>query len=1202
VSVASPPPPAAEAPTYRQSPFKGLTPYSEEDARFFFGREPETEIITANLVASRLTLLYGESGVGKTSVLLAGVVHRLREELRQNLEERGEPDFAVVVFRSWRDDPAAGLAQAARTAVTEVAGEGAYIPEKGSLSEVLRACVERLQGDVLVILDQFEEYFLYHPDEDGEGTFAVEFPHAVNQRDLRVNFLVSMREDALAKLDRFKGRIPSLFENRLRVDHLQAPSARSALTGPIEEYNRSAPSDEQVAIEPELIEEVIDQVGAGRVALSQAGGGKVDGRNGDPGNGRVEAPYLQLVMTRLWSEELEAGSHVLRAATLNRLGGAERIVRTRLDDALGALPTAERDVAARVFQYLVTRSGSKIAHTPADLADYSGLPEATVTPVVEHMAGGDIRLLRPVPPPPGQDGEPRYEIFHDVLGPAVLDWRARYTHEQAKRDADQRARRDRRRSQLYGAIALGCLLITAAVGVLAFWAVRERHQALDQRKTARSLGLVSRAIAQLDVDPARSVSLATDALAVKKTAEGEEALRRALPRSRTRFAIKPGGTIYQATFQAGRSGSRLLVEGQKTIRLVDGKTGREIRFATPSAVWASAIDPAGERVATGHEDGSVFIWNARSGAQEGRLPVAESEIYALAFAPGGDRIVVGDADGRLHLWDVAVQEELSTSKPISDLIISLAFDPKRTHIVALTSSFEGSVYVWDASTLRRLSKLDQGATANSAEFSPDGRQVLIASEDGTARVWDAAAGTVVRKLPSKPEPRGGIAWATFSADGRLVATAQEKKVVVWNARTGKRIAEMRGHNDWVVFVQFSRDGNRIVSASSDGTARVWETRTGLPLLDLRGHTGDVYAASFSPDGELVVTYSSDGTARIWDVSTGRELRAHKDWVMDAAFSPDGKQLLTVGADGNLYLWDGRSGKRTNRIIGAHEKGITSVEYSPDGTKFVTASEDETAKVRDSTTGKTISTLEYYLDDEGKDHGHVRAVTSASFSPDGNLVVTASSDWTARIWNAGSGKEVRLLTRNPEADFPQTHGSDVADAAFSPDGKVIVTVGTDNLAHVWDAETGKYQRTFRRHRSVILSVQFDPKNAHLVVTASRDWTARVWNVQTGTQVALLSQPESVTTAAFSPDGKWIVTGGPQGITRVWDWRTHTLVSEMKMHADFINSATFSPDGRRIVTTSDDRTARMYPCATCVSLEALLKMAEKRDRPLRGVLGG
>ena len=153
------------------SPYKGLMPYDEADASFFFGREAEKEIITANLLASRLTLLYGPSGVGKSSVLRAGIAHHLRELAQRNVVERGAPEFAVVVFSSWRDDPIAGLLASVHAAVDltpqppSLIGKG----EKGDgFVDALRAITERIDGDLFIILDQFEEYFLYHPQEDGD--------------------------------------------------------------------------------------------------------------------------------------------------------------------------------------------------------------------------------------------------------------------------------------------------------------------------------------------------------------------------------------------------------------------------------------------------------------------------------------------------------------------------------------------------------------------------------------------------------------------------------------------------------------------------------------------------------------------------------------------------------------------------------------------------------------------------------------------------------------------------------------------------------------------------------------------------------------------------------------------------------------------------------------------------------------------------
>jgi hypothetical protein len=266
----------------------------------------------------------------------------------------------------------------------------------------------------VIILDQFEEYFVYHPRDD--GTFAAEFPRAVNRAELAVSFLVSIREDALARLDRFKGQIPNLFGNYLRIDRLSRQAAREAIMRPLEEYNGRVAADERMKIEPHLVEAVLDQVRVGNVQLGVTGAGVIGGDGAR--ESRIEAPFLQLVLTRLWEEESTAGSHALRLETLDRLGGAGRIVPAHLDAAMDQLPRPERDVAARVFRFLVTPSGTKIAHRASDLAEYAGVSADVVGLLLDHLGGPQARILRGA-------GDGRYEIYHDVLAAAILDWRAR---------------------------------------------------------------------------------------------------------------------------------------------------------------------------------------------------------------------------------------------------------------------------------------------------------------------------------------------------------------------------------------------------------------------------------------------------------------------------------------------------------------------------------------------------------------------------------------------------------------------------------------------------------------------------------------------------------------------------------------------------------------------------------------------------------
>jgi hypothetical protein len=424
------------------SPYLGLRPYTESDSAFFFGREGDREIVSANLLGARLTLLYGPSGVGKSSVLLAGVVSHLRERSRENLVDDDAAGFAVVVVRAWADpDPLKTIAAAARAEAAALL-ERDDLPEPPSgatLAEVLDHWSGQVRGKLLVLFDQFEEYFLYHDHERGPGTFDAEFPQAVNRAELRANFLLSIRDDSLARLDRFKGRIPNLFENRLQIDHLTLAAARDAVKLPIEEYNRRVLPERRVEIEDELVSDVLDQVRTGRVSLGAGGAGTLEA--GAAAEARVETPILQVVLTALWEKEAEQGSKTLRAQTLVELGGAEQVVRGRLDERMNRLDPGEQEVAADVARFLVTPSGTKIAWTAADLAavtypkaELADLAFPQVTSVLEKLAEGDTRILRPVAPPAGE-GPTRYEIFHDILGPAILDWRTRYFNDRELADA-----------------------------------------------------------------------------------------------------------------------------------------------------------------------------------------------------------------------------------------------------------------------------------------------------------------------------------------------------------------------------------------------------------------------------------------------------------------------------------------------------------------------------------------------------------------------------------------------------------------------------------------------------------------------------------------------------------------------------------------------------------------------------------------------
>lgn len=417
------------------SPYKGLLPYSEEDSAFFFGRDRFSRIISCNLAVSRLTILYGPSGVGKSSLLRSGVATKIYQEAKENLKKFGVLETAVVIFHHWQNESLlTSLKQQIETDIRKI-GLNIQSPEPSlSFVDTLKFWTDHLGGEeesgkLLIILDQFEEYFLHHSLETGAGTFSVEFPLAVNSDDLPTNFLISIREDALAKLFSFRGAIPQIFDNCLRIKYLDRESARVAIKGPIETYNRFHPMPEQqFDIEDALIDNVLSQI----IHLSEFGSGEVGGIKDLP-EVEIDPSYLQLIMARLWQEEVAKGSHCLRQKTLYELGGVEQLISWNVDEQMQSLSPQEQKISSQIFQYLITPFGQRLAYSSTDLADATGINENQLTDLLQKFSSGEYRILRPVAPSPGQPHEyTRYEVFHDVLARAILNWRKYYLQNQQK--------------------------------------------------------------------------------------------------------------------------------------------------------------------------------------------------------------------------------------------------------------------------------------------------------------------------------------------------------------------------------------------------------------------------------------------------------------------------------------------------------------------------------------------------------------------------------------------------------------------------------------------------------------------------------------------------------------------------------------------------------------------------------------------------
>ena len=1103
------------------APFRGLSPFgeSELDSLLFFGREHETEIAVANLLAARLTILYGPSGVGKSSLLRAGVARRIRELASRRALGRG-PDGAVIVFASWADDPVSALADAlAQEVMSLVRRSVAAPPPDARLADVVDHWSNVLDGDVYLVLDQLEEYFVYHDESALPGRLVDELPEVVLRPRLRAHVVLSLRDDALARLDVFKARIPNVFANYLRLDPLDHAAATAAIVGPIRRWNEFVPEEQRVDIEPALVERVLAQA-----AVAE-----------EPG--RVEPPYLQLVMERLWNEERERGSPLLRASTLDELGGAGAIVREHLDRALSVLDAGQQDAASRMFEHLVTPSGTKVAHRAADLARFARLPEAEAGTMIAALRRE--RILRPVDE--SNDTGPRYEIFHDVLADAILGWCGRREVEAER----ARAQRRHRRLVVLSIVALAAALVMAAVTI---FALAQRSDARSQARSARARALAAAALTELDIDPELSLMLARQGAGLSASPEVEEVLRRALLASRVREVSRLGSPVVAAAFEPGGRRAVAVTAGGR-VAVLDPSSGRVLRsFHVHGPL--DLLDPSGR-----------FALGYGSGAPPQLLSVAAGLTRSLGtrparaawFSPDGRLVLTADSGSKLRLWETATGRLRGVFA--AGGVDTAAISPDGATVAA--AGRERTVGVFDVATSRRVASLPEPSVATKLVFGPGSRLLAVAGADKTVRLQDARRRVL---LVTYTGHVGQITDVAFSPRATLVATASTDGTArVWRVGGGL-VSILIGHKLYVTSASFSSDGERVVTTSTDGTARVWKAETGDPVAVLAGHGEPVAAASFNPNGNSVVTAGLDGSARFWDAIVEPTLVPVRRFghPVPAARAARGKIVIAPAGSPDIAVEAG--GARFATVVGRRVvvraapagTAVASFKIAGNPTGLALAPAGDTVAVAGSDGAVRI----YALDGSRRRvlHAGHASLTRLAFSHDGTLLAAGSTDGTARVWTLRTGA----------AEVLRGHKASVLSARFSPDDRLLVTASLDHDARIWDVSTGALVRVLRGHFAVVSDADWS-SDGRWVVTAGPG-KAGLWSSRTGELVFFLQgHTGKLTSASFAGSSETIVTSGVDGTVRTYDCGICVGIGGLTALADQRLAAT----GRRL-TPAEQRT--------------------------------
>jgi WD40 repeat protein/DNA-binding SARP family transcriptional activator len=1111
-------------------PYKGLLPYDVRDAEAFFGRDREVAACLGRLERAAVLVVAGPSGCGKSSLVRAGLVPRLMAAGR-----------TVAMFTPGTDPDAAmttALASAPGTPVVvvdqleelftiggsnEAAGRfclrlADYAVDRAVVVACIRADhLGELSADAAFARLVEEGLHLVRPLAGDELREAIEGPAA--QAGLRlehglVDLLGRDLEGEPGALPLLSHALAETWRRRdgrvLTVDGYQATGGiRGAVARSAERLYETLPSDQQKVLRSVLLR-LIALAPEGEPVRSRAPARSL---GGDPARDRVVDLLVRARLVTTDEDSVDLAHEALTRAWPRLRGWLEE-------------SRTEVRLAAQLRE--AARSWDEFGRDEATL--YRG---ARLVAVLDAVDGDDIAL------------DPLEREFLDA---------SRAREEAALTEARAKLRRERKNvRRLRG--------LLAGVGMLAVLATGTSLVALDQRGRAQEEGRVSTArelaaaaTANLDVDPERSILLALEAVDQTRSdggsvlPEAEEALHSAVTASRIVLSVPDlGGDLDWSP-----DGTVFVTEGPE-------------------------------------ETGIVDIRDPRTGESARSFHGHDKDVNAVEFNGDGSLLATTGDDGAARIWDPATGEEQWSFESSPDLEVwGPSFSPDGSMFAAF---WPDAVRVMDLRTGQTVRRIDTLAAPGQTAFSPDGERIAISTESAPiAVVVDISSGKTVFTLQGHTHTTKNVAW---SPDGRWLATASDDgSARIWNGQTGELRFALLSHENTIQDLAWSPDGTRLVTASDDGTAKVWSITEGGPreLLSLSAQDtrSGMRAVAFSPDGDRVMTGDEAITAvKIWDVGISGDaevanLPGVRLFFGGADFTPDGRRLLATSTEGTVALWDphrqrqlltfgpngssiGSAGADGRLIGGPSGTDVFAIDVNRDGRLVATASADGSARVWDAATGHEAFTVH--------DGAQVDDIT---WSPTGEVLATATRDGDTGVVRITDrdGDEVATLREEPGVRF--------GSVSFSPDGRLLATsrlpVGRQDpdvpRVDIWDWEREAVVRTIDAPAEQVF---FAPTGDRIATTtnvpAGDPAIVDIWDPATGHRTATLAHAGGVSDVALSPDGATLATAGADATVRLWDAETGAQISTLTGHRGLVTAVVFSPDGSELASVSADGTVRL-----------------------------
>lgn len=1203
------------------SPYKGLFAFREGDAVNFFGRASVTNMLVEAISHQRFIALIGPSGSGKSSVVFAGLVPRLRYQghwLILSFRPGAHPFRALAAtLIPWLEgelSETVQLIEIRRLAQALTQGEL-------SLAEVLVRILEKNPSyhQVILIIDQFEELYTLCPEMNVRHRFIDQLLSKSPERDHKL--LLTLRADFMGQALGYRPFADMLQKGDVKLGPMNRTELQEAIEQPVTRAG--------VRFEAGLTERILDDVGD------------------EPGS----LPLLQFALSLLWEQQ---SGHWITHAAYDAIRGVSGALTQYADERYARLTAAEQEQVRRVFIQLVSPgAGTEDTRRTAGRNELGAIDWH----LVQELANERLVVT-------GQDltGQETVEVAHEALigrWQRLQDWMA---EDRSFRAWQERLRIGMRQWQESGQDE-GVFLRGSPLAEAEGW-LAERPTDLSQTEKQfiqTSIELREREATEREARRQYELETAQKIATLERQRTAEQAKANRQLRRGTRLLLGALMVVFisaiaifflarNAQQQTRRVTAQALAA--RSAEIVERDPHLALLMAYQSIQETLEIDGFGTTEAK-----SALFHALNAPLQQSSISVADS-FSSAQFNHDGSRIITlvdSFQNHAAYLWDgqgapinVFLQATQAIFDPSGIFLLTSSLAAETTQIRDLnghsvktlsghsavfssdgsrflTKNSRGQVWLWQSDGELITSWVAHSGSINTINFSQDGQYILTQSiQEGLIHLWDDT-GNLITTIPQaglvtiNQTGTRIITWSfdvntsqytfqiwnnsgeklreithptipriIFHPSGTQFVTSGEE-IQIWD-QDGNLLKTLEGHTGWAWAVAYNASGSILVTVSNDATARLWD-ENGNIITVLEGHLDTVNSAIFDVSGEHIVTTSADRTARLWDTKGNliAVLDGHRDSVLQAVYNQTGTRLLTASRDGVVRIWD-RDGTPIASLDEHRDKTYCAV-FSDDDTLILSAGRDGTARLWDEN-GIPLAVLQGHEDDvwsvafspagnqlltasfdrtarlwdlEGNQlailSGHTGELGTASFSHDGSRILTPSSDGTVRLWN-NSGHLLHILSE---------HVGKVWWAAFSHDDSRIVTVGVDGIGRLWDAE-GNLLTLFEGHEGDIWFADFSPDDTKLV-TAGDDGTARIWDLEGNVLAVLVGHEGGVNSAVFNRAGTQIVTSGADNIVRLWDIEGK-LLATMSGHTGPVRWAEFNPQDTQIVSGSSDGTVRLW----------------------------